>query len=237
MTQILVGCDPEVFVKKKGVFLSAFGLIAGDKKNPQKIRRGAVQVDGMALEFNINPADTAAAFEDNISSVLQQTMGMVPGYEIFVEPVAIEALGVSLPKSVADFGEAYIASQPREAKELGCTPDFNAYTKKENPRPDADFPFRTASGHVHIGWTNGVDVNDPGHLEACYSLVKSLDVWLGIPSLSWDSEDRRRQLYGKAGAFRPKHYGLEYRVLSNKWITSLQPIFLHHHYRNTRPLP
>ena len=56
MTKILVGCDPEVFVKQNGVFKSAFGLIKGDKKNPQKIRNGAVQVDGMALEFNIDPA-------------------------------------------------------------------------------------------------------------------------------------------------------------------------------------
>jgi len=56
MTQILVGCDPEYFVKKNGIFQSAHGLIMGDKKNPQKVRNGAVQVDGMAVEFNIDPA-------------------------------------------------------------------------------------------------------------------------------------------------------------------------------------
>jgi hypothetical protein len=27
-------------------------------------------------------------------------------------------------------------------------------------------------------------------------------------------------MYGKAGAFRPKPYGMEYRVLSNKWLTN-----------------
>jgi hypothetical protein len=63
-----------------------------------------------------------------------------------------------------------------------------------------------------------VDINDEGHLEACRALTKSLDVWLGLPSLVWDQDDRRRTLYGAAGAFRPKPYGMEYRVLSNKWI-------------------
>lgn len=52
----LVGADPELFVSKAGVILSAFGLVGGTKKVPQKVERGAVQVDGMALEFNIDPA-------------------------------------------------------------------------------------------------------------------------------------------------------------------------------------
>ena len=53
MSKILVGCDPEIFVKQAGVFKSAHGLVVGDKKDPQKVNKGAVQVDGMALEFNI----------------------------------------------------------------------------------------------------------------------------------------------------------------------------------------
>ena len=28
----------------------------------------------------------------------------------------------------------------------------------------------------------------------------------------------RKQLYGKAGAYRPKPYGFEYRTLSNFWV-------------------
>lgn len=201
-----IGADPEFFVKKGGRLVSAHNLIPGTKDRPHPVKNGAVQVDGMALEFNIDPADNYEQFEKNMSVVLKEITDMIPGYELFVEPVA-------------DFGAEYIGAQPDEAKELGCSPDFSAYTGQANPRPNAEVPFRTASGHVHIGWCDSpVDINNPGHLEACRALTKSLDVWLGIPSLLWDSDDRRRTLYGAAGAFRPKPYGMEYRVLSNKWI-------------------
>jgi hypothetical protein len=202
----LVGADPEVFVKRNGVHVSAHGLIPGTKENPYKVVNGAVQVDGMALEFNISPASDYDQWERNLTSVLEQLTDMVPGYEIFIE-------------SVAEFGNDYIQAQPKIAKQLGCEPDFNAWTNTFNPTPQASMPFRTASGHVHIGWhKEPVDPNDPGHMEACKSLAKMLDVFIGIPSLLWDKDSKRRTLYGKAGSFRPKPYGMEYRVLSNKWL-------------------
>ena len=67
--EILVGCDPEVFVKKNNQFVSAHGLIRGDKKNPFPVKDGAVQVDGMALEFNINPAHSENEFVFSVQSV------------------------------------------------------------------------------------------------------------------------------------------------------------------------
>jgi Phage phiEco32-like COOH.NH2 ligase-type 2 len=206
------GADPELFVLKDKKLVSAYGLIKGDKKNPLKVKDGAVQVDGMALEFNIDPATDFNKFNANMDSVLDTLQRMVPGYEFMIQPVA-------------EFGAAYINSQPKEAKELGCEPDFNAYTKAVNPRPQGDTPFRTASGHLHIGWTKDVNPHDPTHFEACCALVKNLDTYVGIPSMIWDEQlsggtaDKRRALYGRAGAFRPKPYGLEYRVLSNIWIT------------------
>ncbi len=201
-----IGADPEVFVKRYGKLSSAYGLIPGTKDDPFIVKNGAVQVDGMALEFNIDPAATLEQFQKNMSTVLDQMTKMVPGYELFIQPVA-------------DFGFDYINGQPKEAKELGCNPDFNAYTMKPNPRPDADTPFRTASGHIHIGWREEpVDPQDATHLEACQVLVQALDLYVGLPLMCLDPDNRRRQLYGKAGAFRPKSYGLEYRVPSNVWI-------------------
>lgn len=205
--KILVGCDPEVFVRKDGVFQSAFGLIKGDKKNPQVVPHGAVQVDGMALEFNINPAASEEEFVFNVQDVFNTMCRMVPGYEVVASPVA-------------HFDPAYLKSQPKEALELGCDPDYNAWTERVNPRPDGERPMRTASGHVHIGWTGGEKIDDADHVGRCNTLVRQLDFYLGLPSLIYDEDKERREMYGKAGACRYKSYGVEYRTLSNAWLTN-----------------
>lgn len=203
--KILIGSDPEVFVKKDGKFVSAYGLVEGDKVHPQRVERGAVQVDGMALEFNTDPAESCEEFVTNVFHVMKQLGDMVPEYELSCSPVA-------------EFGKEYIAAQPDKAKELGCDPDWNAWTGEINTKPDEDLPFRTGAGHVHIGWTEGADVDDPVHRRACETLVKQLDLYLGVPSVLYDNSVDRRAMYGAAGAYRPKSYGVEYRTLSNKWL-------------------
>jgi len=58
------------------------------------------------------------------------------------------------------------------------------------------------------------------HKENAKAIIRQMDFYLGLPSLLFDSETKRRSLYGKAGAHRVKPYGVEYRVLSNKWLAS-----------------
>lgn len=205
MSAILVGCDPEVFVKRNGVFNSAFNLIKGTKEKPFKVRNGAVQVDGMALEFNINPAKNEKQFIHNVQDVYAQLCNMVPDYEVVAVPVA-------------HFGKEYMEQQPKEALMLGCDPDFNGWNMAENPRPDGERTFRTASGHVHIGWGKNFTIYDYNHQLNCAAAARQLDFYLGLPSLFYDSDVERRELYGKAGAYRIKPYGVEYRTLSNAWL-------------------
>ena len=50
------------------------------------------------------------------------------------------------------------------------------------------------------------------------SIIQRCDLFLGVPSVLMDEGELRKQLYGKAGAFRPKPYGVEYRTLSNFWV-------------------
>lgn len=202
---ILIGCDPEVFVKQQGLFKSAYGLIKGDKKHPQKVNRGAVQVDGMALEFNIDPAATEDEFCINVQDVLNTMKLMVPEYEVVATPVA-------------HFSLEYIRSQPAAAIELGCDPDYDAWTGDANEKPNAERPMRTAAGHIHIGWTNNEDIHNPMHVGQALAAGKQMDFFLGLPSLIYDKCVERREMYGKAGCVRIKPYGVEYRTLSNEWL-------------------
>jgi hypothetical protein len=205
------GCDPELFVKNEaGVYVSAAGLIPGTKEAPFKVNKGAVQVDGMAAEFNIDPVTTFAEFNSSIEAVMAELQRMLPeGYTLDAIPA------VTFDKSM--FDEA-----PDEAKLLGCSPDHDAWTGKVNPPPnDPDNPYlRTCSGHLHIGWGEGYDLTDVQHILNCRDLAKQFDWYLGGWSLTKDKDNTRRKLYGKAGAIRFKPYGVEYRVLSNFWIVS-----------------
>lgn len=208
MTKILIGADPELFIKKNGHLVSAYGMFEGTKESPQRVNKGAVQVDGMAAEFNIDPASSSEEFVENITCVMDILEGMLEGCTLHADPVA-------------HFGKEMIEAQPEEAKILGCEPDFLAWADgKVNTPPDASAPFRTGAGHIHVGLTEGEDTNDQDYMLLCAEAVKQMDFYLGLPSLIFDNDTQRRSLYGAAGCFRPKPYGFEYRTLSNKWLSS-----------------
>ena len=100
------------------------------------------------------------------------------------------------------------------ARQFGCDPDYNVYTKRANPHPHTkNKNLRSAGGHVHVG----TDKNP-------WEMGKVLDLMLGVPSVITDPDWQRRSLYGKAGAIRIKPYGLEYRTLSNFWIWNTESI-------------
>lgn len=197
------GCDPEVFLKHKqtGEFISSVGLIGGSKDFPMPIGQGcAVQEDNVAVEFNTPPCATAEAFIGSIN------------YNLSYLRDKAESLGLELCiQPSAKFSDVQLDSH--EAKEFGCEPDFNAWKDGEqNPRPHANDPnLRSAGGHIHVSVPDGMDRLD---------VVKAMDLFVGCMMLEFDTDQDRRQLYGRAGACRFKEYGVEYRTASNMWISS-----------------
>lgn len=207
MPGLLFGADPELFViNGEGDFVSAEGLIPGTKDKPYKVDCGAVQVDGMAAEFNIDPVDNYNDFKNNIKTVRSQLEKMLPkDHRLVCVPTA-------------EFKQEIWDKAPDHAKMLGCSPDFNAWKGAPNPAPKDNDRIRHAGGHLHIGWTDKAKTTDAAYVSACIDLVKQLDWYLGAWSLQKDSDTLRREMYGKAGSMRFKPYGVEYRTLSNFWL-------------------
>ncbi len=209
------GCDPELFLKHKatGEMVSSIGLIGGSKDFPMPIGHGcAVQEDNVAVEFNTPPCSTAAEFIESINYNKQYLKDRAAsmGLELLIKPSAV-------------FGDDQLANPA--AQEFGCEPDYNAWKGGSvNPRPHADNKnLRSAGGHIHIALPDDVDI---------LAVVKAMDLFVGCLMLEFDHDEDRRLLYGKAGAFRKKDYGVEYRTLSNFWIFSDE--LLHWAYQGTQ---
>lgn len=213
-----LGSDPEFFLREKatGKYVGAPGFVPGTKKEPHPLPNGgSVQVDGLAIEFNTPPAETRNQFADHVNSCLNDIRKMVDSkYEFVFLPYVV-------------FDKIHYDAMPDSSKELGCDPDYNANTGHLNPIPKADGTFRTASGHLHIGW--GKDMDGPQHFDDCRLVIRNVNSWFHNSwfYLPWsgsklfaDLENKRRNLYGKQYAFRPKSYGVEYRTPSNAWLTT-----------------
>jgi len=206
------GCDPEIFVQNtEGEICSAIGHFGGTKEKPKPIKilgEGfAVQEDNVLVEFNIPPAKDADEFVEYV----QKT----------IDVLSRRALrkGLSFRKESAFSLDPKHLTHPK-ALVFGCDPDFNAYTGMPNPAPRAlDANLRSAGGHIAVGFT--IDrraIPKEAHKNYGQHVIQQLDFLWGIPSLLLDEGEQRKQLYGKAGAFRLKPFGVEYRTLSNFWI-------------------
>lgn len=215
---MFIGADPEVFLQDaQGGLVSAIDKIGGSKENPRPLddlgEGFAVQEDNVALEYNIPPANSAEMFVDHIQMAMKYLQMEVARY------------GLQFNTQSAAFWPKEQLLHPK-ALEFGCDPDFNAWDNgRRNPRPKADdHTLRSCGGHIHVGhrFKTQKDV---------LAFIRRMDLFLAVPSVILDEGDLRKQLYGKAGAFRFKPYGCEYRVLSNFWI--FDPQLIKWVYQNT----
>ncbi len=202
------GSDPEMFVyslEKKRI-QPVTNLLGGTKQDPRPLPKEGffVQEDNVLAEFNIPPTKNRAGFISAISTGQQLVVSELK-QKGFVPVLATSHR--FLPEDLSD---------PREMI-FGCTPDCNAWLglEVENPTPfPENDPFlRSAGGHVIVGYDNPTR-------ETNVALIKLCDALVGLPSVLLDTDTERRKLYGKAGSFRHKPYGVEYRTLSSFWLGS-----------------
>jgi len=224
-----IGADPEVALAdiKTGALKSAIPFITGTKKAPLFFRNGAnIQRDNVACEFAIPPVRSLDAFV----KVMRDTMELVCQH---------------LPKTVTivrgaamDFPEEEL--QHAEAKEFGCDPDFDAWLYGEpmvcEVSDRGNGTLRSFGGHIHVGYLKGSGNEFLRQMSGKIKMVQVMDATLGLASVIHDKSTGstlRRKLYGKAGAYRPTPYGVEYRTLSNFWIFEEKYQKLMWHLTNT----
>jgi len=203
---ILIGTDPELFLERNGEIVSAEGLIGGTKYAPTPIsdKGHAIQEDNIMVEFNIPASDSAEEFVNNINFVKDYLN------------ILADLRGCKLNYSAsAEIDPKYLNTP--QAKLFGCEPDYNVYLKAMNTPPKGGGKLRTCGGHIHIGYDNPTQ-------ELSEKIIYAMDAVLGLESILLDPDDRRKEMYGKAGCFRFKNFGVEYRTLSNFWIKTDESI-------------
>lgn len=200
---VTLGADPEFFLKDKitGEVVSSEGLIGGTKNEPKPISETGhnVQEDNVAVEFGFSPVTDSKSFVRDINFCIDYVKENIADN---LEPYIVAS---------AEFDKKYLNTP--QAKAFGCEPDLDVWARKANASPTADTNVRVSAGHIHVGY-------DTPRIPITEKIIKMMDLFLGVPSVLMDSDRDRRKMYGKAGAFRIKKYGCEYRSLSNFWITS-----------------
>jgi hypothetical protein len=168
--------------------------------------------DGVALEINMPHGSSCRA-------------GLWEQQHVHIKITAREKLKLKdeiisdpwYPIDLKDLEDA-----PEDVQQFGCSPAFDPYEQVqiEIDHDPTTTPFRTSGAHLHIsaaGRKSGFSMGELG------KLAKLTDLLIGLPFVCIFNDDKefaRRELYGKAGEFRPQRYGaeeyrgFEYRVLS-----------------------
>jgi len=209
LKNITIGTDAEVFFKEDDYVVSVVGLIGGTKESARPIGKDCfVQEDNILAEFNIPPVTNVQDFLSNINYCKDWLEVNYPAYGLhFASSEKIERWLL----------------MDAEAQTFGCAPDCVVDYKEDRDEQTEDEKeesliektsscIRTSGFHIHIGYENStIDTNR--------EIVKLFEKYVTMPLLLSDKDDyNRRLMYGKAGSYRNKDYGVECRSLGGYFL-------------------
>jgi len=199
------GSDPEFMIVKDGKYKSAIGIIQGTVDNRIEINGHEFYYDNVLAECAIKPSCSKEETIANFNECLQLFAEMVHPFQI-------------TPQAAQHYDRDQL--QHPDARKVNCDPEFCPYTMSMAKGPIEEITYgtlRTSGGHIHLG--NEYLTEGNNGILAMYMM----DLFLGAPSLWLDKDPTsrtRREMYGAAGRYRAKSYGMEYRSLSNFWLQS-----------------
>lgn len=224
----MLGCDPEFFFKHNGQIVGAETLIPknginytpGNYKYDGAHTSGAGQskfiIDGVQAELNPRPNTCRANLANEIAAcfkTLKTELTKHKGYEVDFSRT-VEISKDNLDKLSDD------------SKKFGCAPSKTIYNKQTTVNianiDPCEYRTRAAGGHIHIGKAEYATLDRALHKDYEKTILM-LDIICGNTAVLVDRDKgniERRKVYGRAGEFRLPAHGLEYRTLSNFWLTS-----------------
>ena len=177
ITNITIGSDPECFIinTETNEVVSSIGMIPGKKGEPFRdpiMPEGfGLETDNVLAEFNIPPCKTKAQFIFSINYMKDYIRSFVKNINPFYDIKCSASEYVPYSQLVGD-----------EAFEIGCSPDYNAYTEDVNPRPEGfKDNLRSAGMHIHLGCKGGMSADE------VVSFVKYFDQYVVLPSILVDT--------------------------------------------------
>ena len=199
------GSDPEFMLTSREYCLkSAIGILP-KRINAKCLKGNYFYYDNVLAEIAIKPSSNKEETILNTKIALEKLAQMI-------KPIKFEICSAeNYPLKELNHQDARIA---------GCNPEWDVYTLQCILPPEeiiSKTSFRTAGGHIHLG---SKILKDSINI---FAAVRMMDLFIAVPSLFIDpdnSSKRRRKIYGHAGSHRITDYGLEYRALSNFWLSS-----------------
>jgi len=164
--------------------------------------------DGLAVETPVKPSSDILELIHHIGEGANASLELARnvGADLVAQPLV------------------YIDSRDLETRNelrvLGCNPDKSVYDPGGKMCKPAQDPtttsWRTGGGHIHLSPEN---IGELGVIEdgvvLCDLLLGTLDVLFEHSNLG----KQRREMYGQPGKHRVQPWGLEYRTMSNVWMT------------------
>lgn len=200
------GSDPEFVLSNNNKFYSAIEILKHSIQDRLKIKEHEFYYDNVLAECAIKPSFSKEETIKNFKECFEI-------YSNLVHPFKIEAI------ASVNFEKDQLLHP--DSRKVGCARDFCAYTMKQMEGPINEISnknLRSCGGHIHVGdkslVTDGPEV---------ILFIYMLDFFVGIPSIWLDNDNTslaRKALYGQAGRYRVKPYGVEYRSLGNFWLKS-----------------
>lgn len=216
----MLGCDPEFFFKSKGEVIGAEKFIPeeGIAHDANHGGQSKFIIDGVQAELNPSPSNCRANLANEIAAC----------FNMLSKQITKSGKDISVDFSrTIEISKENLMELNEKAREFGCAPSMSTNKKKAaikiNKIDPMEYRIRAAGGHIHIGKTDFNKGLTRALTTDHIKTVNMLDILCGNTAVLVDRDEgniERRKVYGRAGEFRLPEHGLEYRTLSNFWLTA-----------------